>query len=579
MSPRLWQTAIERAGRLAAPLVLDELPDADLLGRFNTARDEPAFAAIVRRHGPLVWGICRGLSPTEADAEDAFQATFLALFRSVAKVRQPNAIGAWLHRVAGRVCRNGLRTKVRRAKHERAAAVAEAACPVAEAAWDRWQDAVHGEIDRLPDALRVPFVLCVLQGVRHTEAARRLGWKVGTVSGRVCKAKLALADAITRRGLTGAAGLAGVAGAGMLAGPLSAGMVAKGTIVVRSVVGSESGVSKTVHELARGATGGLVNKTKLLAAAVLVGALTVGAVGTRYSGTAEAQSPGAPPGTEGPSPGGPAGMGGGGARGGSGSAGRPGGGSYSGMGGNFASTGSNRVEYRFQKAPDGAEKFKSLLKQLGNDGWEYAGQVPGDDELIFKRHAVPAMGNMGGMGGRMGTGGMMGPGAMGVPGMGFGGGFGGNSFGGMPGGLGGGPGMPGGLGGTAPKAGGGEGTPRLGTPGGPPPGIGPGYPGLPPAGPPSGSTGGGDLSERTPEAGGGSRKGAEQIELRVGETIRHRMKNQIDRIFVKNTSVADVSADPTDARRVLIKALATGGTQLELTDAAGSTEKYSLRVR
>ena len=67
--------------------------------------------------------------------------------------------------------------------------------------------------------------------------------------------------------------------------------------------------------------------------------------------------------------------------------------------------------------------------------------------------------------------------------------------------------------------------------------------------------------------------------MRVGETIRHRMRNQIDRIFVKDPKMADVSADPTDARRVLIKALSAGGTQLELTDAAGATEKYTVRVR
>src|SRR5947208_14607274 len=109
MNTRLWQTAVERAGRLAAPLALDDVPDGELLGRFLAARDEPAFAAIVRRHGPLVWGVCRNLSPTEADAEDAFQATFLALFRAAGKVRTPNALGAWLHRVAGRVCKNALR--------------------------------------------------------------------------------------------------------------------------------------------------------------------------------------------------------------------------------------------------------------------------------------------------------------------------------------------------------------------------------------------------------------------------------------------------------------------------------------
>jgi RNA polymerase sigma factor (sigma-70 family) len=567
MNSRLWQTAVERAGRLAAPLALDELPDADLLGRFTTARDEPAFAAIVRRHGPLVWGVCRGLSPSEADAEDAFQATFLALFRSAAKMRQPNALGAWLHRVAGRVCRNGLRTRSRRARYERAAAIAEAGCPVPEAAWDRWQEAVHAEIDRLPDAFRVPFVLCVLQGVRQAEAAKRLGWKVGTVSGRVCKAKQQLADAINRRGLTGAAGLAGVAGAGMLAAPLSASLVAKGTVVVRSAVGPGSGVSNTVHELARGATGGVMSKVKLLAAAVLAGALTVGAVGTHYTGVAEAQAPGAGgPADDGPKTGdssgpgaAPKGFGGGGGPGAApkGMGGGRGGGG--GGGGTFGMLASNRVEYHFHTKPDGGDKFKSLLTQLGNDGWEYVGQVPGQDDLIFKRSARPMA-----MGGMMGGGPGMMPG-MGGPGGGLGGGGG---FGGMPGGMLGGPGGGLGIGGFGgfPGGSGGGSAPKGGPPGGMPPGAGTGPPGLPPA-------------EGSGTGGAPAAKPNDSIDLQVGETIRHRMRNQIDRIFVKRTAVADVSADPTDARRVLIKALAAGTTQLELTDSAGAKEKYTIRVR
>ena len=534
MNHRLWQTAVERAGRLAAPLALDELPDADLLGRFTAARDQAAFAAIVRRHGPLVWGVCRGLSPTEADAEDAFQATFLALVRSAAKVRQANALGAWLHRVAGRVCRNGLRTRARRTRHERAAAVAEAASPVAEAAWDRWQDAVHLEIDRLPDGLRVPFVLCVLQGVRQTEAARRLGWKLGTVSGRVCKAKQALADAITRRGLTGAAGLAGVAGAGMLAAPLSAGLIARGTAVGRAAGGPGAGVSTTVYELARGATGGVMSKAKLLAAAVLAGALTVGAVGTRSSGTAEAQVPGGgPPTAEGPK--GAPSAGGAPAAKGEGRAGMPGMMPGQSMMGGMGSPAGHRIEYKFEARPDGAGKFKDLLTQLGKDGWEYIGPVPGQDELIFKRAPRPMMG-----------GGMFGVGAGGPPGM---GGVGG-TFGGMPAGFGGGVGFPagpgGGLGGGAPAA-----------------------PGMP------GAAGPGGLSM----PGGGPAKLKDAIDLQVGETIRHQMKNQVDRILVKNPKVAEVSADPTDPRRVLMKALAPGTTQLELTDSAGSKEKYTVRVR
>src|SRR5687767_3851553 len=266
MTNRLWATAIERATALAGPLAHDELPDAELLRRFLATRDEPAFAAIVRRHGPLVWGVCRHLMPSEADAEDAFQATFLVLVRGAGRITKPNALGAWLHRVAGRVCRNGLRAVARRRKHERCAAVAEATSPVDGATWDRWQTSVHEEIDRLPDALRVPFVLCVLQGVRQPDAADRLGWKLGTVSGRICKAKQALAEALTRRGLAGTAVLAGLVGVG---GPLSAALVGKGTVVVRPSSAPGGGISTTVHELARGATGVVMGKTKLLAAALL----------------------------------------------------------------------------------------------------------------------------------------------------------------------------------------------------------------------------------------------------------------------------------------------------------------------
>src|SRR5215218_8009130 len=101
MVRRLWNTALDRAEALA----LDELSDADLLARFLADRAGPAFAAVVRRHGPLVWGVCRNLLPAEADAEDAFQATFLALAKGADRIRNPNVLGAWLHGVAGRVCR------------------------------------------------------------------------------------------------------------------------------------------------------------------------------------------------------------------------------------------------------------------------------------------------------------------------------------------------------------------------------------------------------------------------------------------------------------------------------------------
>jgi RNA polymerase sigma factor (sigma-70 family) len=587
MNSRLWQTAIDRAGALAAPLALDELPDAELLRRFLTGREEPAFAAIVRRHGPLVWGVCRNLLLSEADAEDAFQATFLVLVRSGSRVKRPNTLGAWLHTVAGRVCKNSMRSLARRKRHEQSAAVAEAACPVDGAAWDRWQAAVHEEIDRLPEVMRAAFVLCVLQGVRQPEAARRLGWKLGTVSGRVCRAKQALADALGRRGLTGPAVFAGVLGSGVVAAPLSAGLVAKGTVVVRPGIGPGGDVSIFVDQLARGATGGLMGKTKLLAAAVLAGALTV--VGTGILSKAGAQAPagpptpgagGGPPGAGAPGPGGPPpGMPPGGGGPGLGLPGGPGGGGGGGGGGMTNFTRNPKIEYQFLARPKGADAFKKLLTQQGAEGWEYAGLVPGDEELIFKRLQRPTGG--GAMGGIMGGGGM------GMPGMGgFGSGTSGTGGGmfGTPGGFGSGSGSfgPGGGFGSGPFGGGGgfaggggfsgSGTaPKGGAPGGP---GGPGGGASRPAGP----------GEGTGEGGPGGMIGAKTpvgISIQVGETIRHKMQSgkEIDRVLNHDLKVADVSPDPTDAKRVLIKGLAPGGARLELTDANGTKESYTIRVR
>ena len=71
------------------------------------------------------------------------------------------------------------------------------------------------------------------------------------------------------------------------------------------------------------------------------------------------------------------------------------------------------------------------------------------------------------------------------------------------------------------------------------------------------------------------------VNAQIGESIRHRMSNQsvIDRALMKDPKIAEVSLDPTDARRVVIKAVSAGGTTLELTDATGAKEKVLIRVR
>src|SRR5262245_45942019 len=174
--------------------------DVDLLGRFAARREEDAFAALVERHGRLVWAVCRHLAGPDAD--DAFQATFLVLFRNAGRIRKPDSLSAWLHGVAYRVSAKARRAARRRAGRERAAAVPDHANAVPDSAWDRALAAVHEEVARLPEALRVPFVLCILEGKSVTEAAGHLGWKVSTLSARLGRAKEALLTRLQSRGLT-----------------------------------------------------------------------------------------------------------------------------------------------------------------------------------------------------------------------------------------------------------------------------------------------------------------------------------------------------------------------------------------
>jgi RNA polymerase sigma factor (sigma-70 family) len=179
---------------------LDTLGDGELLERFVARRDEAAFEALMRRHGPMVLGVCRRVLGNEADAEDAFQATFLVLVKKAASVAQRALVGNWLYGVA---CNTARKVKAmngqRRARERRAGAF-----PHPDPRGDREQH-LHAlldeELSRLPDRYRSPIVLCDLEGKPYREAAQLLGCPLGTLSGRLTRARALLARRLTRRGL------------------------------------------------------------------------------------------------------------------------------------------------------------------------------------------------------------------------------------------------------------------------------------------------------------------------------------------------------------------------------------------
>jgi RNA polymerase sigma factor (sigma-70 family) len=177
--------------------------DSDLLGRYVRHRDEAAFEALVRRHGPMVLGVCRRVLHNPDDAEDAFQATFLVLVRKAAALRSPGLLGNWLYGVAYRTALEARKAAARRRAKE---AKMVPATETAPAAWDDLRLVLDQELQRLPEKYRAVLVLCYLGGETRSAAARQLGWPEGTVASRLAGARGLLAKRLARRGLAVSAG-------------------------------------------------------------------------------------------------------------------------------------------------------------------------------------------------------------------------------------------------------------------------------------------------------------------------------------------------------------------------------------
>jgi RNA polymerase sigma factor (sigma-70 family) len=263
--------------------------DAELLGRFVADRDQGAFELLVWRHAGMVHRVGRGVLRDHHAAEDVAQATFLVLARKAASIGRRQAVAAWLYQVAYRLA---VRVAVRRKPSDGADLDR---LPAASADGD--PEAVrflHDELARLPEKYRAPVLLCFFDGLSHTDAARRLGWPIGSVAGRIARAKELLHRRLMRRGVTvPAVGLA------VAAEPAFVVRTTQAAVAYAAGLGVVPGVSPTVLELAKGAIRTMTVTKLQWAAGVLVacGALTAGGV------LATAQGPGVGPGPTGQPPG------------------------------------------------------------------------------------------------------------------------------------------------------------------------------------------------------------------------------------------------------------------------------------
>jgi RNA polymerase sigma factor (sigma-70 family) len=225
MAPGHMSGVLRHLRKLAGAPDPAEPDDAELLERFTTRRDGAAFADLVRRHGPMVQGVCRRILRNPHDADDAFQATFLILVRKAGAIARPGALAAWLHEVALRTALRARASAQLRRQHERQVPEMPQSDFLAAVAWRDLQPILDEEVRRLPAHYREPFVLCYLEGRTYEQTAERLRCLPGTVSRRLAKARELLRQRLTRRGLTLPAGvltaaLAEYATSAAVAGPL-----------------------------------------------------------------------------------------------------------------------------------------------------------------------------------------------------------------------------------------------------------------------------------------------------------------------------------------------------------------------
>lgn len=255
--------------------------DEQLLHAFLAERDETAFAALVRRYGPMVGGVCRRVLGHEQDAEDAFQAVFLVLAQKAAGLRNKTALAGFLHGAAYRIALSAKRSAARRRKHESLAPVRPSVDLAEELSWREVRTLVDEEVVRLPEKYRSAIVLCCLESASQVEAARRLGLKEGTLSSRLTAARKLLAQRLSRRGVELTAVLAASAMAAQSSpafSPLVVASTAKAALAATAGESIDSVVSAEVAALAQGAFPTVALSKAKIALALMLAVVTSGSL-------------------------------------------------------------------------------------------------------------------------------------------------------------------------------------------------------------------------------------------------------------------------------------------------------------
>jgi RNA polymerase sigma factor (sigma-70 family) len=178
-----------------------DLTDGQLLADYLRRGDETALTTLVRRDGPMVWGLCRRVLGNSHDAEDAFQVTFLVLVRKAASIAAPELLANWLYGVAHQTALKARATAARRRARERQVAHMPEPAVTDQHLWNELQPLLDQELSRLSDKYRVAIVLCDLEGKTLREAAQQLGVPDGTLAARLTRGRAMLAKRLARRGL------------------------------------------------------------------------------------------------------------------------------------------------------------------------------------------------------------------------------------------------------------------------------------------------------------------------------------------------------------------------------------------